>query len=182
MRPQCVAVLVMTGGILYATSFLPADAVARIPRKLQSRAARDLQSLLTAGVTPHATSRSHSRAAIAAAVGDQTVLGLGIDIEFMDPDRPFAALAGFLVEDAPRDIDAEIFYRCWTFAEAYFKAFQRAPPHRAVRTVSTLENSGEAARLDDGTQLLHRRIADRFQLCLVWQATGDACELRYVER
>jgi hypothetical protein len=118
---------------------------------------------------------------MAAAVGDSEILNLGIDIEFMDPERPFAALAGFLVEDAPRDIDAETFYRCWTFAEAYFKAFQRAPSDRAVRTISTLENSGQAVRLDDGTQLLHRRVADRFQLCLVWQATGDACALRYVE-
>jgi len=172
----------MPGTILYATSFLPAaDSSARISGQHQSPAARSLLELLKAGIASSVSSRSHSRAAMAAAVGDSEILNLGIDIEFMDPERPFAALAGFLVEDAPRDIDAETFYRCWTFAEAYFKAFQRAPSDRAVRTISTLENSGQAVRLDDGTQLLHRRVADRFQLCLVWQATGDACALRYVE-
>jgi hypothetical protein len=173
----------MPGTIFYATSFLPAaDARTRASRQRQSAAAQDLLEFLKAETESNASSKSHSRAAIAAAVGDTGILTLGIDIEFMEPDRPFAALAGFLSEAAPTQIGAEAFYRCWTFAEAYFKAFQRLPPDSAVRAVATHTDADDRYRLDDGTHILHRRIAQRFQLCLVWRSPEDDCELRYMRQ
>jgi hypothetical protein len=127
------------------------------------------------------TSKSHSRSVVAAAAGDAGIAALGIDIEFSDEGRPFADLACFLTGTVPMPMGAGTFYRCWTFAEAYFKAFQKAPEERSIREISTLSQSAERYRLDDGTQILLRRIAERFQLCLVWGSTLQECGLRYIQ-
>ncbi|MGD0142131.1 MAG: hypothetical protein ABSC92_03140 [Rhizomicrobium sp.] len=171
----------MTGTILYATALLPVeDACARISRQRQSAAARNLQELLETSLPPKLSSRSHSRAAVAATVGDAQILALGIDIEFMEQSRPFAALAGFLTKFAPAHLGADEFYRCWTFAEAYFKAFQRLPPDLAIHSVGTQADPDGTYQLPDGTHLLHRRIADCFQLCLVWRLSIETCDLQYI--
>jgi hypothetical protein len=36
-----------------------------------------------------------------------------------------------------KTLESEQFYRCWTFAEAYFKAYQHLPPDRAFRRVGS---------------------------------------------
>lgn len=170
----------MTGRISYATTFLPvADMRARMPRKLQSLAARELQDFLSAGIAPHVSSRSHSRAALAAAIGDADIHALGIDIELIEQGRPFTALARFLVPDASTDIGAREFYRCWTFAEAYFKAFQRLPTERHLHTIGQMPDADSRIALEDGTQVLLHLIEGLFQLCLVWRASQEPAEIQY---
>lgn len=172
----------MPGTIFYATSLLPlADAHARIPRLRQSAAARDLQEFLSGGIAPNVSSRSHTRAAVAAAVGDAQILTLGIDIEFMEHGRPFAALAGYLTENVLAEIEAADFYRRWTFAEAYFKAFQQLPPDRAFHAVAKLPDN-ERLTLDDGTKILQHPISERFRLCLVWRASQEECDVRRIQQ
>jgi hypothetical protein len=174
------AVLGMPGRISYATTFLPVpDVRARMPRKSQSTAARTLQDSLSAGIAPHVSSRSHSRAALTAAIGDANIAVLGIDIELIEQGRPFEALARFLVPDASADIGAREFYRCWTFAEAYFKAFQQLPPEKELNAIGKLPDADDRITLEDGTQVLLHLIASQFQLCLVWRSAREPTEIRY---
>ncbi len=164
----------MDGGrILYATDVLPAgDPSRRVPRREQSVAASRLLARLTAGFVPSAHSKSHSRALVAAAVGDVAGLSLGIDIEWMAPGRPFAAIARDVL-DVAGDIDAEAFYRGWTFYEAYYKAFQRFPDGDDTRTVVASARDGEIVRLDGETCAIQHRVAGAFRLCVVWRDAGD---------
>jgi hypothetical protein len=172
----------MPDTIVYATSLLPAAEMhTRIARAHQSAAAQALLESLKAGFAPRISSKSHSRTAIAAAAGTAGITNLGVDLEYMDPARPFAALAGFLIGAETMPVGAAGFYRCWTFAEAHFKAFQKLPLEGGIRRVAALSDSDERCQLDDGTHVLLQRIADRFQLCLVWRSTHDACELRYLQ-
>lgn len=163
------------GQIVYATDILSADdATGRIPRHVQSAAAAHLlEKLGGPDFARKVSSKSHSRAAIAAAASDVTGLLLGIDIEWMAPHRPFAAIAsGYLGIDAAQ-MDAERFYRGWTFYEAYYKALQRFPPVGLVELAIAQHNEGVANRLSDGMCVLYRRMADAFQLCVVWHAAGS---------
>jgi len=171
----------LPGTILYATSLLPAqDSSERVSRQLQSAAAQGLLDFLQTGVSTGAGSKSHSRAAVAAALGDTEIPALGIDIEFMAEDRPITEMARYLWKCAPANIGLEEFYRRWTFAEAYFKAFQHLPPDWAVHSVGNEADARGTRRLRDGTHLSHSLIADRFQLCLVWRSSAERCELRYI--
>jgi hypothetical protein len=113
---------------------------------------------------------SHSRQAIAAAVGDAEGLCLGIDIEWMCPNRPFAAFAGLFLNPPPARIGAVEFYRGWTFSEAWFKAFQRLPPERDLRAIVTRPARNDVQHLPDGAHVLQLVVAGEFQLSLVWRA------------
>jgi hypothetical protein len=112
-------------------------------------------------------SRSHSRGAIAIATGTLEGLFLGIDIEFM-ADRPFDAIMSVYLGPAPASVTPADFYRCWTFGEAYFKAFQRRPSRSAIMQVLRHRQDGSLMALDDGTEVLTRRVRGVFQLSLVW--------------
>jgi hypothetical protein len=170
----------MPGTILCATSLLPGQKIAaRTPRRRQSEAARTLLDALGTGFAISATTMSHSRAAIAVAAGDGDSLALGIDIEWMRPDRPFQALTEFLLGPVPVPAGPEEFYRVWTFYEAYFKAFQRVPTESDLRTAMDTTNGTVALRLSDDTRLLQFRVAGEFQLSLVWRAPADYT-VRYV--
>jgi hypothetical protein len=171
--------------ILYATDILSADDVTgRMPRADQSAAAaRLLEWLAGPGFAAKAHSKSHSRAAIAAAAANTPGLLLGIDIEWIAPHRPFAAIARAYLGIAAIEIDAASFYRGWTFFEAYYKALQHFPD--AALVVSAIRQGGEgvACRLDDGVWYLHRRVGDLFQLCLVWRsADGETYVPHYALR
>ncbi len=161
----------MADTILWAVSILPGhDAGARLARGHQSVAARRLLEALGDDFAAHKKTVSHSRHAIAAAVGNAEGMSLGIDIEWMCPDRPFAAIAGVFLDPAPAQIGAAEFYRGWTFSEAWFKAFQHLPPERDLRAIATRPASNDVQHLPDGVQFLQLVIAGEFQLCLVWRA------------
>ncbi|HKD22044.1 MAG TPA: 4'-phosphopantetheinyl transferase superfamily protein [Rhizomicrobium sp.] len=109
------------------------------------------------------------------AMGNDFGLSLGIDIEWIAPERPVASIARSFLGDASADITVADFYRFWTFHESYFKAFQRTP-----ETALALELIGQGARdgvrrLHDGTKILQHRVAETFQLSLVWSGAGDDC-------
>jgi hypothetical protein len=118
---------------------------------------------------------------IAAAVGDARGLSLGIDIEWMNPDRPFAEIAGTILPSVPSHVGGAAFYRGWTFGEAYFKAFQRPPPEDVLFNFAFGGAPDGIHRLVDGVRALTHRIAEVFQLCVVWRADGDQeCSVTFV--
>ena len=166
---------------MMSRSFRGSDVVKRVERRRQSGAAQHLLDRLASGMLPTASSKSHnSRGMVAAAVGNADELMLGIDIEWMNPDRPFAEIAGTILESTPAHLRAAEFYRCWTFAEAYLKAFGRLPPANGLLRLAESAASQERCRLDDGTTILQHRVAGAFQWCVVWRALADQmCSVRF---
>ena len=157
--------------IFYAIDILATDDITRrVARRVQSSAASQLLARLTAAdFHPTARSKSHSRGIVAGAVGNIPELMLGIDIEWMAPGRPFGAIAHTFLASAPERMAAADFYRGWTFVEAYYKAFQRFPDQALVHDVIRHAIDGEVLWFRDGTGVLETRVADAFQLCLVWR-------------
>ena len=157
--------------ILYATDTLSTDDIhRRVPRHQQSIAAsRLLKRLEGADFVPTARSKSHSRGVVAAAAGNTQGLLLGIDIEWMAPDRPFGAIARTVFASAPQRISIADFYLGWTYFEAHYKAFQCFPSEASVHDVVAHTRDGIVLHLDDGTRVMQRCVADAFQLCVVWR-------------
>ena len=144
----------------------------RVPRRRQSRAASQLLSTLQAQ-TPFATahSKSHSRAVAAVAIGCMDDLGLGIDIEWTGAERPIASIASYLQWEGGDPVTNEAFYRGWTFAEAYYKAFQQHPDKGLVIRAMTEGSDGGPIRMDDGIGFFPVTVGRDFQLSLVWKTT-----------
>jgi len=158
--------------IIYAAQIIAAGPpVKRLPRAMQSQAARDLLARIAARAEA-VSSRSHSRTAIAVAATETPGVSIGIDIEWMAPERPVAAIAGSYLGAAASGLSIPEFYRAWTFYEAFFKAFQHAPSPALI--LEALSSSGEhtVCRLRDGISAIQHRVADGFQLSLVWSG-GD---------
>jgi hypothetical protein len=132
-----------------------------------------LERLGGPGFAAKARSKSHSRAAIAAAAGNVPGLKLGIDIEWMAPRRSFAAIARTYLDVAVTDMEASGFYRGWTFFEAYYKAVQRFPDSVLIASAIAQDSEGVVCSLDDGVFFLHRRVAELFHLCLVWRSSDS---------
>jgi phosphopantetheinyl transferase len=162
--------------ILYATDVLSTDDIrGRVPRCRQSAAAADLlERLVGTEFAPTARSISHSRATVAVAVGDAPGLLLGIDIEWMAPNRPFGAIARTFLASASQQMDCADFYRGWTFFEAYYKAFQCFPDAGLVEDIISQAADVDAYRLADATYVTQHRVADTFQLCLVWHSAASS--------
>ena len=156
----------MTGAALgYAVRRIEgADIAQRVARRLQSEAAA---ALLAQFPSAARHSKSHSRAVVAIALGNVT--RIGIDVEWIDPERPIAQLAAYLEWG---EIDRDAFYRGWTFREAYYKAFQANPS--AALTVRAMAAPPDETTLvsTDGVHLFQCRVFDRFQLGLVWTSDG----------
>jgi hypothetical protein len=165
--------------IVYATDILPVNDIrARMPRMQQSAAASRLAARLEeACPAAMARSRSHSRAIIAAAAGSMPGLILGIDVEWMAPNRPFDAITRMLLPSASLQMDMQTFYRGWTFSEAYYKAFGDFPGEALLREAIAAGNDSRAVGLADGTHVLLDRVAEDFRICLVWRHTGSEPEI-----
>lgn len=164
--------------IRYAVETLATvDSGQRLPRAQQSAgAARLLDGLTEGAFHPVAVTKSHSRTGLAAASGNAPGLRLGIDIEWMAPDRPFDAIAQSFLPIASAPIGMAEFYRGWTFFEAYFKAFQRFPRAELVAEIATRASDDRVHALVDKVWMLQRRVLENFQLCLVWtHATSEMC-------
>ena len=172
----------MTCDVLYATMLVPAAVASeRIRHQRQSLAAQDLLEKLQKGIKTTATSKSHSRTAIAVAASNATSLSLGIDIELMAPNRPFDALGRSFLTFAPTPLGMDAFYRCWTFGEAYFKAFQRLPTTTIMQEfIGHVKHTG-VFRLTGDVYVMQKVYNDLFRLCLVWQTgASEECSVRQV--
>jgi hypothetical protein len=146
------------------------DITARIARRLQSRASSELLSALKEQAPPAtAQSKSHSRAVMAVAIGYADDLRLGIDVEWTGAGRPVEAIASYLAWGA---VDADAFYRGWTFAEAYFKAFQSRPPKALVVHAIATRPADVPVEMEGGICLFQRRVRRDFQLSLVWRCAN----------
>jgi hypothetical protein len=135
---------------------------------VQSKAAAELAERLQSANGPATLiSKSHSRALVAVACAVPPVAALGIDIEWMAPDRRFAGILSHFMSDAPAAPDRDCFYRAWTFFEAHFKAYQCWPDDAEIREVlRTRDEDWQTAR---GNRLIQRRICDDFQLTVLWR-------------
>lgn len=151
---------------LYALHLAPAVAPGlRLPRPMQSAAAEALLTRLRAlGADAAATSKSHSRALAAAAIGPGRI---GIDVEYHDPRRDTGKIGRFLT-DAPV-ADAAATYRAVTFWEAYFKAVGEWPERAVIRRAAASAAMFEAP---GGLMAFFDRPTPDFTLCLVWQGGG----------
>lgn len=138
----------------------------RLPRGIQSASADALLRELRAqdGALSGPSSKAHSRALVAAAVGKKGVLGL--DVEFHAPGRPIEAIARYLMGMSPAN--AEAAYRVFTFYEAYFKATGAFPSAAAMRAIAEIE---ESECVIDGLRVHHCTIERGFTMALAW---GDA--------
>jgi hypothetical protein len=169
--------------IAYATKLIcPQRLDTRLPYARQSAAAAELLERLAGWEgPPRAFSKSHSRAAVAAAITPNPHISVGVDIEWMAPERPVAAIARSLMDDdAPVDITVADFYRLWTFYEAHFKATQCAPPRPAMLEFIAARAGDGVRRLGDGTHVVEHRVTEDFQLCLVWRGIQADCVPRYL--
>jgi hypothetical protein len=171
------------GHVLYAIATIPsADIHARLPRKLQSEAAAKLAARLSglAGL-PGRISKSHSRAVVAVASADAEVSGLGIDVEWMRPDRPFDAILRSFAPTLAGAVDADAFYRAWTYLEAHFKAWQRWPGEAEIEEVLVTPPSVAPWQTRAGNQILQQRVAGDFQLTVLWQCRGPCSVQQLLE-
>lgn len=170
------------GKILYAIGTIPgADLGARQPHALQSQEAARLADALRRRAGPVAQiSKSHSRAMVAAACAAPPVTALGIDLEWMAPNRPFAAILRTFWPTAPDHVECHAFYRVWTFLEAYYKAHQRWPEPDDINDVLTAPLSDLIRTTPGGSRILQKRADDNFQMTVLWQADApcDAEELK----
>jgi hypothetical protein len=169
---------------LYSADILSTDDPSRrLPRARQSAAATRLgKGLRDANFIPTTLSKSHSRMAVAAALGDARVSALGIDIEWIAPERRLDAVAAMIFDPVPENLAPLDFYCGWTFYEAYFKAFQRFPPGVSVSDVVAHAPRDGIFRFADGTQVLHRVVAESFLLCIVWEASAPCIPQYKVNR
>lgn len=160
--------------ILYGVDVLPSRRLeTRLPHAQQSSAAElVLDRLRKTGCQAGPQSKSHSRTAVAAAIAETRQVRLGIDIEWMDKTRPFAAIASVFRTPLPQGLGPAQFYRGWTFYEAYYKAFQTYPDGTAIARVMADLVDGETLRVADEVYVMQRDVLNAFRLCLVW--SGDA--------
>src|ERR1700722_6350633 len=156
--------------LAYSVSFIDSENIAdRVARRVQTRAATDLLDALMQQAPATVHSKSHSRAALAVAIGNLDDLRLGIDIEWTRAARPIESIASYLewIDHGPISNDA--FYRGWTFAEAYFKAFQQMPARSLVAIAMTESAEERTIHLVNRIVLFQTRIFRDFQLSLVWK-------------
>lgn len=165
--------------VVYATGLIEAGQLGeRIPRARQSAAAsRLLETLIGEEGQPRASSKSHSRLAVAVAMSTAAQCPLGIDIEWVTAARPVATIARNFLGDTKKAIGVADFYRGWTFYEAFFKAFQRPPSPARVLELIERGDIQSVHRFGDGTKVLQHRVADAFQLSLVWASDDDGIPL-----
>jgi hypothetical protein len=170
------------GEIFYSTAVIAGDSIsARRPHPIQSRTAAALAQQLTAATGPTPLlSKSHSRALLAVAGARPPVTALGIDIEWMAPQRPFALILRGYLPSAPATIEPAAFYRTWTFLEAHYKAHQAWPDADDIRQVLDTAERDVPWRTSSGTYLWQQRILDEFQLTLLWRSE-TVCEVKRVQ-
>jgi hypothetical protein len=145
---------------------------------VQSPAAGALLASL-GGDLAAATSKSHSRAVVAAAIGNTSSIRLGIDVEWMSPDRPFTAIMQAFVPSLLSPLDGDSFYRGWTFLEAYYKAFQQLPCPRDIEKFIAVEAKQTPHQIENGSWVQQQNVFESFKLCLVWKSS-DLCVVEHL--
>jgi hypothetical protein len=151
-----------------------------MPRRRQSEAAAELAVRLSGFAGPPARlSKSHSRAVVAAASADAEVSVLGIDVEWIRPNRPFGAILRSFAPSLATAVDADAFYRAWTFLEAHFKAWQRWPGEAEIEEVLATPPAIAPWQTRAGNQILQQRVAGDFQLTVLWRCPGP-CRVQQV--
>jgi hypothetical protein len=166
--------------IRYGIDVIPSDDLGkRISRRIQSARATTLAAQLCTDAGSELLSKSHSRALVAVACASSPVTALGIDIEWMAPDRPYAAILSHFLPSVPAPIACEAFYRTWTFLEAHFKAYQHWPPAEELQQVIAAPARDGPWQTINGNHLIQHRVAGKFQLTVLWRSDAP-CGIKYV--
>ncbi|GAA0572688.1 4'-phosphopantetheinyl transferase superfamily protein [Rhizomicrobium electricum] len=167
--------------ILYGVDVIPADDVrARQAHRVQSPYASALATRLSAAAgSAGMVSKSHSRAMVAAACAVPPVTALGIDIEWMAPDRPFDAILANFLPSFATPVACNGFYRAWTFLEAHFKAYQCWPREKELRQVLAGPARDDSWQTVEGNYLLQHQVGGDFQLTVLWRS-DQPCGIKYV--
>jgi hypothetical protein len=142
-----------------ARAFEPGSGGRPARARQSAAAAALLAELQGAAGSVGASSKAHTRHWVAAA----TIANgrVGIDLEYVTPQRPIIEIAAWLMGARPSDRAAA--WRAFTFYEAYFKAFGETPAPALMRSVA----QGETL-LPGGARVLHAAPAADFVLTLVW--------------
>lgn len=166
------------GGVHYAVRLLAGAAVgSRVARADQRAAAAKLLADVrqSAGLAAGKSSKSHSRALVAAALAPEG--RVGIDVEFLDPRRDIGAVARYLMDADTADRGGA--YRVFTFREAYFKAMGSWPAQALMRGVAA--QTADEFCTADGVFVRQGIAAEVFALTLVWAPVDDELP-RHAER
>ncbi len=115
---------------------------ARHARSAQRTVAADMRANLGAGW--QLTSHSHSRGTVAVAAGNPPLMRLGVDVEYIDPKRPWGEIAAVYLPDHAQagEADPAALCRAWTFGEAWFKAFGSLPDARHAAACAGSADAG----------------------------------------
>ncbi|MDP3735780.1 MAG: hypothetical protein Q8R02_00230 [Hyphomonadaceae bacterium] len=144
-----------------------APVTTRHRREDQRRVAREIRQAAPAGSI---LSHSHSRGIIAVASASLPVVKLGIDVEFIDPARPWREIAAvFMPAAAGTSLGDSDFCRLWTFGEAHFKAFGETPSPDMLVEVARLPIDDEAREFQPRRFWRSEKLAEGFWLSVVWE-------------
>jgi phosphopantetheinyl transferase len=117
-------------------------------------------------------SRSHSRGTVAVAAGNSPLTRLGVDVEYVDPKRPWRDIAAAYLPDFGSEslADASTLCRLWTFGEAHLKAFGSVPTADILTNVMrTAAPDDEPIRFGARRYWYSEALPDDFWLTLVWE-------------
>ena len=115
-------------------------------------------------------SHSHSRGIIAVASASQPVTRLGVDVELIDPARPWREIAAvYMPAAAGASLGNSDFCRLWTFGEAHFKAFGETPSPDLLVGIARLPASDEAVEFRPGRFWRSEKLKEGFWLSVVWE-------------
>jgi hypothetical protein len=140
--------------------------VARHSRAEQRRVAREARQAAPGSILSH----SHSRGIIAVASASAPVTKLGVDVELIDPTRPWREIAAiYMPAAAGASLRTSDFCRLWTFGEAHFKAFGETPSPDLLVDVARLPVSGEVLEFGPNRFWRSEKLDEVFWLSVVWE-------------
>ena len=123
--------------------------------------------------------RSHSRG-VAGAVASDTAFRIGLDIEFVDLNRPWMKILNYM-HDGLGDVsagDPAASCRVWTLYEAWYKAFGAFASRQTLADWLTMTPAPDMAyELGDGI-FAWRTLWQGFEICIVWSGTDEQPDLR----
>ncbi|MAP94792.1 MAG: hypothetical protein CMK07_07565 [Ponticaulis sp.] len=136
---------------------------------------------LVEGRSVLAKSRSHSRGVSVAAVSSDT-MAVGIDVEWMSPDRRWLDIISMFAPSAPdRSPDMVMLAKAWTFIEAFYKAEQAYPVEADVMEILHADlPEGTPITLLSGASVQFTMLAGGFPMAVYWTAEGKGAQISYV--
>ncbi len=145
------------------------ETVARRPLADQRRLADLAESAGRKRVPdPSFTSRSHSRGVAMTALGATGVCALGVDVEHIDPRRPWRDILTFAGATKAAAASDAACCRAWTILEAWYKAFATRIPPSILDAGLTFPEDDMVVALGNDTWRMSLSPMMGFQASVVW--------------